>query len=86
MILRVKFMTRPGDQWTTRKLVYSRIREVFAENDIHFAHKEVTVRIPDLPEDGKLDGEQRRAVGAAARRAVEEAVEGAPARAVVEGR
>ena len=28
MIIRVKFMTKPGDQFVIRKMVYSRIREV----------------------------------------------------------
>ncbi len=86
MIIRVKFMTRPGDQWTTRKLVYSRIREVFAENGIKFAHKEVTVRMPDLPEGETLDGDRRRAIGAAARRAVEEEGAEASPSLVAEGR
>ena len=29
MIIRVKFMTRPGDQWTVRNKVFARIRELF---------------------------------------------------------
>lgn len=72
MIIRVKYMTRPGDQWTTRKLVYQEIRELFEREGIHFAHREVTVRIPDLPKDRELTEDERRAVGAAARRAIEE--------------
>jgi small-conductance mechanosensitive channel len=73
MIVRVKYMTRPGDQWTTRKLVYQEIRNLFEREGIRFAHREVTVRIPDLPEDRPLTEEERRAVGAAARRAADEA-------------
>lgn len=74
MIIRVKFMTRPGDQWTTRKLVYSEIRKLFEENGIKFAHKEVTVRIPEIQnrDPGSLSDEEKRAIGAAARRSVEE--------------
>jgi len=68
MILRVKFMTRPGDQWTTRKLVYMRIREVFEENGVKFAHREVTVRLGDR-EAEDLSPEQREAVSAAAQQA-----------------
>lgn len=74
MIIRVKFMTRPGDQWTTRKLVYSEIRKLFEQNGVKFAHKEVTVRIPEIESrnaDNLTDGE-KKAIGAAARRAVEE--------------
>ncbi|MGB0925711.1 MAG: mechanosensitive ion channel family protein [Pikeienuella sp.] len=74
MIIRVKFMTRPGDQWTTRKLVYSEIRKLFEENGIKFAHKEVTVRIPEMQnrDPSALNDDDKRAIGAAARRAVEE--------------
>ncbi|WP_232830374.1 mechanosensitive ion channel family protein [Oceanicella sp. SM1341] len=71
MIVRVKFMTRPGDQWTTRKLVYQRIREVFAENGIKFAHREVTVHIPDRVGDKTLTEEEKQAAAGAARRAIE---------------
>jgi small-conductance mechanosensitive channel len=77
MIIRVKYMTRPGDQWTTRKLVYSSIRELFEREGIRFAHKEVTVRIPELEDrsaQGLSDAEMK-AVGAAARRAVDDDVE-----------
>ncbi|MFN3262916.1 MAG: mechanosensitive ion channel family protein [Pikeienuella sp.] len=83
MIIRVKFMTRPGDQWTTRKLVYQEIRNLFEKEGIHFAHKEVTVRIPGLDDparEGQISAQEQKAIGAAARRAVEEA-EPAPAMA-----
>jgi len=69
MIIRVKFMTRPGDQWTTRKLVYMRIREVFAENGIKFAHREVTVRLGDRDTEDELTPEEREAVAGAAHQA-----------------
>ncbi len=68
MIIRVKFMTRPGDQWTTRKLVYSRLRELFEANGVKFAHREVTVRIPPR-EQGMLTDDEQEAVAAAAHRA-----------------
>ncbi|MEM9012608.1 MAG: mechanosensitive ion channel family protein [Pseudomonadota bacterium] len=73
MIIRVKYMTRPGDQWTTRKLVYAEIRKLFEQEGIKFAHREVTVRIPELEgREDTLDGDTVRAVGAAARRAVDD--------------
>ncbi|MEL7464737.1 MAG: mechanosensitive ion channel family protein [Pseudomonadota bacterium] len=81
MIIRVKFMTRPGDQWTTRKLVYQEIRNLFEKEGIKFAHKEVTVRIPDLDDparEGQVSEQERKAIGAAARRVVEEEGLGAP--------
>jgi len=41
MIIRVKFMTKPGDQWLVRKRVFQEIRDLFEANDIKFAHREV---------------------------------------------
>lgn len=45
MIMRVKFMTRPGDQWVARRVVFNRIRELFEKNGIRFASREVVVRV-----------------------------------------
>lgn len=63
MIIRVKFMTRPGDQFAVRKVVYARIREVFAEKGIRFAHRQVTVRLADDrdadPEEPGQPGQRR---------------------------
>lgn len=69
MIIRVKFMTRPGDQWTTRKLVYSRLRGLFEENGVKFAHREVTVRLSDT-DLSSMTPEQREATAGAALTAV----------------
>ena len=79
MIIRVKYMTRPGDQWTTRKLVYQEIRRLFEQEGIKFAHREVTVRIPELEGDKErgLSAGEMKAIGAAARRAVDDADEAA---------
>ncbi|MEO0390843.1 MAG: mechanosensitive ion channel family protein [Pseudomonadota bacterium] len=70
MIIRVKFMTKPGDQWVIRKRVYEEIRALFEREGIKFAHRQVTVRIADdqqhLPED------QKRAAIAAADAAVDD--------------
>ncbi|WP_049976234.1 mechanosensitive ion channel family protein [Azospirillum sp. B506] len=44
MILRVKFMTRPGDQWEIRKRVYQEVHALFRREGIRFANREVTVR------------------------------------------
>ncbi len=64
MIIRVKFMTKPGDQWLVRKRVYEEIRELFQREGIKFAHREVTVRLADGKVE-ELTEEQRRAVTAA---------------------
>lgn len=85
MIIRVKFMTRPGDQWTTRKLVYQEIRALFEKEGIKFAHKEVTVRIPEIEDRGadELSESDKKAIGAAARRIVDEEV---PVKAMADDR
>ena len=45
MIIRVKFMTEPGNQFVVRKQVYAQIRDLFDREGIRFAHREVTVRV-----------------------------------------
>lgn len=73
MIIRVKFMTKPGDQWLVRKRVYEEIRALFEREGIKFAHREVTVRLAD----GKVDDlteAQKRDVAAAAHASLEEDV------------
>lgn len=50
MLVRVKFMTKPGDQFIIRKRVYQDIRDLFTREGIQFAHREVTVRLAG--EDG----------------------------------
>ncbi|MEM1075371.1 MAG: mechanosensitive ion channel family protein [Pseudomonadota bacterium] len=71
MIIRVKFMTKPGDQWLVRKRVYEEIRILFERQGIQFAHKEVTVRLAD----GKvehLSEDDKKTITAAAQAAIEE--------------
>ena len=70
MIIRVKFMTRPGDQWTLRNKVFARIRELFEREGIKFAHREVTVRIADHEPGAPLGQAEREAAAAAARSAI----------------
>jgi len=67
MIMRVKFMTRPGDQWGVRRVVFARIRDLFEENGIKFANREVTVRLAeDNPHQRPMDPDARTAVAGAA--------------------
>ncbi|HKK35495.1 MAG TPA: mechanosensitive ion channel family protein [Paracoccaceae bacterium] len=77
IVLRGKFMAKPGKQWILRKEVYNRVQRAFEENGIQFARKEVRVRI-DGGED--LTEEERAEVGAAAAEAAQEQA-GAPAAA-----
>ena len=46
MILRVKFKTKPGDQFVVRREVYRRIQERFRAQGVEFAHRNVTVYLP----------------------------------------
>jgi small-conductance mechanosensitive channel len=71
MIIRVKFMTKPGDQWLVRKRVYEEIRALFEREDIRFAHREVTVRLADEPKE-PLTESQKEAVLAAAEASIDE--------------
>jgi small-conductance mechanosensitive channel len=71
MIIRVKFMTKPGDQWLVRKRVYEEIRALFEREDIRFAHREVTVRLADEPKE-PLTESQKEAVLAAAEASLDE--------------
>ncbi len=71
MIIRVKFMTKPGDQWLVRKKVYEEIRALFAREGIRFAHREVTVRLADEQAED-LTPKQREAVAGAVQAAIDE--------------
>ncbi|MEJ2165031.1 MAG: mechanosensitive ion channel, partial [Desulfobacterales bacterium] len=46
MIMRIKYKTRPGDQFVIRREVYRLMQEAFREEGIEFAHRNVTVYIP----------------------------------------
>jgi len=65
MIIRVKFMTKPGDQWLARKKVYQEIRTLFEREGIKFAHREVTVRLADGNPDDLSDAQKRKVAAAA---------------------
>ncbi len=71
MIIRVKFMTKPGDQWLVRKRVYEDIRRLFAREGIKFAHREVTVRLADEKAED-LTPKQREAVTGAVQAAIDD--------------
>jgi small-conductance mechanosensitive channel len=53
MIMRVKYKTKPGDQFEIRKEVYRLMQEAFKEAGIEFAHRNVTVFMP--PDVGSED-------------------------------
>jgi small-conductance mechanosensitive channel len=82
MVMRVKYKTKPGDQFAIRKEVYRLMQEAFREEGIEFAHRNVTVYMPpetdaqaadeDQQKDAKTDREaQRQAAAAAALSAIQ---------------
>ena len=79
MIIRVKFMTKPGKQFAIRKKVYESIQELFAEAGIRFAHKEVTVRLADGGRVDDLTENQKQAAASAARSVIDAEAEAAKA-------
>ncbi|KIC44318.1 mechanosensitive ion channel protein MscS [Ruegeria sp. ANG-S4] len=66
MIIRGKFMAKPGKQFTLRKEIFNRVKAAFKENGIDFARREVRVAIPGLEEAENMSEEQKAAIGAAA--------------------
>ncbi|MBA5777849.1 mechanosensitive ion channel family protein [Stappia sp. F7233] len=95
MIVRVKFMTRPGDQFELRKVVYAGIRDLCAREGIKFAHREVTVHVTRDKKPGDdaeaddgtepvessddLTEEEAKAIGGAVLPIVDDANKGKPA-------
>lgn len=46
MIVRAKFIAKPGEQFIIRREAYQRLKQAFDEAGIHFAHRQVTVFVP----------------------------------------
>jgi small-conductance mechanosensitive channel len=94
MIMRVKYKTKPGDQFAIRKEVYRLMQEAFRKEGIEFAHRNVTVYLPPeqgtmaagrpegnvRPDDGQADGDIQRQAAAAAALATIQAEEEAQAK------
>ena len=59
IIVRGKFMAKPGTQFQIRKELYNRIQKAFQENGIEFAHRRVKV---DLPQDLELSAEKKKEI------------------------
>jgi len=65
MIMRVKYKTKPGDQFIIRRELYRMIQESFRKNGIEFAHRNVTVYMPPGETDNTT-AEKAAEAGAAA--------------------
>ncbi|MGD2188137.1 MAG: mechanosensitive ion channel [Desulfobacterales bacterium] len=63
MIMRIKYKTRPGEQFAVRKEVYRLMQEAFREAGIEFAHRNVTVYMPpetaEKASSGQPDQEEK---------------------------
>ena len=70
MVIRGKFMAKPGGQFMIRKEVYNRVNAAFAENGIEFARREVRVAIPSLEKSEGMDDADNASIAAAAGEAV----------------
>jgi small-conductance mechanosensitive channel len=66
MIMRVKYKTKPGDQFIIRRELYRMIQESFRESGIEFAHRNVTVYMPPDKENNTAVDKVAEAGAAAA--------------------
>ena len=69
MIMRVKFKTIPGEQFTIRREVFHRLQKAFKDSGIEFAHRNVTVYLPPELQSksmGEMTDAEKKAVEAGA--------------------
>ncbi|MEP2531039.1 mechanosensitive ion channel domain-containing protein [Shimia sp.] len=66
MVIRGKFMAKPGKQFMIRKEIYNKIKAAFAEAGIDFARREVRVAMPDMEHHEELTEAEKTAMAAAA--------------------
>ena len=65
IVVRGKFMVKPGKQFSIRKEIFNRIKSEFAKNGIQFARKEVRVKL-DGDASKELTESEVNAIGGAA--------------------
>lgn len=68
MVVGVKFMTKPGEQWLVRRDAYQKVRDIFEANGIRMAERNVKVEIAG---GEHLSEETRQAVAGAAQDAIQ---------------
>jgi small-conductance mechanosensitive channel len=66
MVMRGKFMAKPGKQFMARKEIYNRVKAAFDAAGIDFARREVRVAIPGLENAEDITSEQKTAIEAVA--------------------
>lgn len=74
MVIAVKFMTKPGEQWLVRRDAYMMVRDVFEANGIRMAERQVKVEVAGA--DSMTEAERTAVAGAAQQAA--EAPQGPP--------
>jgi len=68
MVVGIKFMTKPGEQWIIRREAYQKVRDAFDANGIGFAERNVKVEVLT---DQPLNEETEKAVVGAVQHAIE---------------
>ncbi|MEH6832204.1 MAG: mechanosensitive ion channel family protein [Sulfitobacter sp.] len=72
MVIRGKFMAKPGKQFMIRKEIFNRVNAAFEENGIEFARREVRVALPSMETAHELTAEDTAAISAAATQAAQQ--------------
>jgi small-conductance mechanosensitive channel len=72
MVIRGKFMAKPGKQFMIRKEIFNRVNAAFEENGIEFARREVRVALPSIDHAHELTAEDTAAISAAATQAAQQ--------------
>lgn len=75
MVIRGKFMAKPGTQFMIRKEVYNRVKRELEAAGIGFARREVRVAIPGADESKDMTEAEKAALAAGAAGAVQSAIE-----------
>ena len=74
IVIRGKFMAKPGTQFMIRKELYNRVQKNFDANGIQFARKEVRVKL-DAEDKTNLSEAQKTQIAGAAAESVQEEVQ-----------
>ncbi|WP_299140702.1 mechanosensitive ion channel family protein [uncultured Tateyamaria sp.] len=78
IVIRGKFMAKPGTQFTLRKEIYNRVNKAFEENGLEFARREVRVALPGRDDTQSLSEDDKQAIAAAATQAAQDMAPAAP--------
>ncbi len=74
MVVRGKFMAKPGKQWSMRKAIFTEVHKRLKEAGIPFARREVRVAMPDLDNPENPTEDDRSKLAAAASSAVQDSM------------